>query len=134
MSHPVEHDLRDRALACVGLTRRFIVDRRREALERAGAIDAGPVDKEGAGERQRAACPIVRVRMDALADLQRARLRFKIVEGGARKTCTGLLERHRLRVRFGKRGVSDGEAPQSSPHSSGAAKAGSATVMAAVMT
>ena len=56
MSDPIEHDLRDRALPGVGLAGRFVVDRQRQAVLRAGAVGqaAGEGDRArgGAGVEQ----------------------------------------------------------------------------------
>ena len=47
MSHAVEDDLRDRALPIVGLGRRLVIDRHRQALFGAGAVESSAGGKEG---------------------------------------------------------------------------------------
>jgi hypothetical protein len=92
--HAVEHDLRHRLLPGIGLHRRFIIDRGRQALQRARLIDRRSRQRQTAHEL----APGAQARLFAgqhrrAWQHQRSRI-VEIVEGRTRKILAGAFERH----------------------------------------
>ena len=115
MGNPVEHDLRHRALAAVGLARGFVIDRGCQALLGAGAVDAAVVDAHRARGRADQRAELRRRRlgigMDAFAQARCPGRLFlfggEVIEGRTGKAFAALLERHRLHGHHGLSGITD---------------------------
>jgi len=101
MRHPVEHHLRHRLLPAVALARRLVIDRHRQALQRARLVDPAARLAEGLG------CGARAVAFGKLDRFQRAfvfaqlrivrrqaRCVLEIVESGTGKAFPRRLERH----------------------------------------
>ena len=108
MLDPIEHDLRHGALPGVGFAARFVIDRHRQALERASAVERasrsdqrlrGGSDRTGQGRRGLRICVGVRQqrRVAPVVDQRGVGFFDHVVEGRAGEAFAGRFERHRFR-------------------------------------